>query len=132
MTARKLKGILCICLISAAVGLKAQTAKSRTYFKRAKFLMTSVDYGSVKAGKDYVGALIIINTADRPLKIREITQDCGCFNFEYSKGPVLKDDRTMVSVTLRNAPKGVFKHRAFIFFEGEKKPVLIPIKGRFN
>lgn len=127
-----MRSILFFCLFLFAQTAYTQNAvRPKVYNNKVKFLMTRIDLKDLKAGQDYVGLIMFINISDRPLKIREINNECSCFSATPDKKVILPGEKGIVTYTFKRPPKGAFNKKSFIFFNEIKGPVPIIISGTF-
>ena len=127
-----MRKLLFFLVFFSAQGISAQTVNSASiYENKVKFLMTRIDLKALKAGKDYVGLIMFINVSKRPLKIKEINNECSCFSASPDKRTIMPGEKGVITYTFKRPQKGAINKKSFIFFNEIKSPVPIVISGNF-
>ena len=126
--------VLLFCMLFSIAGIcqnNQDIPKSKTYYGKIKFHMTEVNFNNLKSGQNYVGLILISNITNKNVLIKEIVKDCGCVDVKISSKTVIPNENFPIEIKIVKAVKGKLSKKIFIYFVGEKLPVVISVKGNF-
>jgi len=96
--------LICAVVLGFAFTASAQTdAKPEFKFAAEKF-----DFGKVPQGKPVTTKFEYTNIGEEPLILTEVKPTCGCTIADYTKTPVKKGDKGIITITYNAAVAGAF------------------------
>ena len=100
-------------------------------FETANFLwiVTSHDFGKIKANKPVTHEFRFTNSGDAPLVISSVQASCGCTVTDYSKDPIPPGSEGYVKATYNAAKLGVFSKTVTVNANAAESVVQLTIKG---
>lgn len=59
---------------------------------------TVFDLGEMRLGESYKAAFVLTSTSDKPLVLLDAKTNCSCTKVEFSKKPLMKGEKTTLTV----------------------------------
>jgi len=87
-----------------------------------------VDLGKIPLGKPVSVEFEFTNKGKDAVIIKSVTTSCGCTVADYSKKPILSDEKSIIKATYNAGNVGAFTKAITVNFENEETKVL-NIKG---
>lgn len=128
---------LSLVLITAAFsGLFAQEKKQLLEVanenKRPEFKFETevFNFGTIKQGEKVTHEFVFTNIGNDPLYIMKAEGSCGCTVPEYSKEPILKNQKGKIKVTFDSAGKSGTQHKTVTLTSNAvQESMVLNIKG---
>lgn len=87
------------------------------------------NFGEIRQGRPVKFVFRYKNTGDAPLTLETVRTTCGCTAAEWTEGPVEPGNMGEISVEYDAYQGGSFKKKIKVFFEEQKKPEILWIRG---
>jgi len=91
--------LICAVLLGFAITVKAQTSVQAEF----KFNEEKHDFGKIPQGKPVTTKFEFTNVGDEPLILANVAPTCGCTIADYTKAPVKKGDKGVITITYNAA-----------------------------
>ena len=98
-------------------------------FAVASWASTEINVGSVEQGKPVTQEFSFTNTGSLPLVITSVQTSCGCTASEWTKEPVLPNQKASIKVTYNAATVGNFSKTITVMSNAEAPSVQLTLKG---
>jgi len=96
--------MICAVIIGFTVTASAQTDNKAEF----KFTEEKHDFGKVPQGKPVTVKFEYTNVGEEPLILSNVQPTCGCTIADFTKTPVLKGAKGIITITYNAAVAGVF------------------------
>ncbi|MEO6521025.1 MAG: DUF1573 domain-containing protein [Mucilaginibacter sp.] len=96
--------MICAVIIGFTVTVSAQTDNKAEF----KFAEEKHDFGKVPQGKPVTVKFEYTNIGEEPLILSNVQPTCGCTIADFTKTPVLKGAKGIITITYNAAVVGVF------------------------
>jgi hypothetical protein len=96
--------MICAVIIGFTVTASAQTDNKAEF----KFAEEKHDFGKVSQGKPVTVKFEYTNIGEEPLILSNVQPTCGCTIADFTKTPVLKGAKGVITITYNAAVAGVF------------------------
>jgi Protein of unknown function (DUF1573) len=83
-----------------------------------------IDLGKIPQGKPVTVQFEFSNKAKEPVIISNVTTSCGCTVADYSKKPIMKNEKSTIKVTYNAANAGAFSKDITVILANEETQVL--------
>ena len=98
-----------ICAVFLGLAFTANTAMAQDDTKAEfKFTEEKHDFGKVPQGKPVTVKFEYTNIGEEPLILSNVQPTCGCTIADFTKTPVLKGAKGIITITFNAAVAGVF------------------------
>ncbi len=98
--------------------------------QRMEVTSPSIDCGQVQYRNPVSADFEILNKGNRPLRIDEVRVSCGCTTVDYPTTEIAADGKFSLHVTYDAQQMGSFDKLVAVYANGEKKPLVLHLKGR--
>lgn len=109
--------LICAVVLGFAFNASAQDNKKADF----KFTEEKHDFGKVPQGTPVTTQFVFTNTGEEPLILAEVKPTCGCTIADYTKTPVKKDAKGVITITYNAAVAGAF-NKTIIVTSNAKTP----------
>lgn len=83
-----------------------------------------IDLGKIPQGKPVTVQFEFTNKGNEPVIITNVTTSCGCTVADYSKKPILVNEKSTITATYNAANIGVFTKAVTVTFANKETKVL--------
>lgn len=124
-------GICCATFSNAQLlaSIAPTKAVDRSPFAVASWSATEITLGSIEQGKPVTQEFSFTNTGSVPLVISSVQTSCGCTASEWTKEPVLPNQKASIKVTYNAANVGTFSKTITVVSNAEAPSVQLTLKG---
>lgn len=91
--------LICAVLVAFVINAKAQTSAQAEF----KFNEEKHDFGKIAQGKPVTTKFEYTNVGDEPLILSNVAPTCGCTIADYTKTPVKKGEKGIITITYNAA-----------------------------
>lgn len=116
--------LILFCYISLAQNVPQPEKQSDILFKTTVF-----DFGDI----EYMGGakcdFIFKNISKTPVALTNVKASCGCTSPEWSKEPIKKRKKGVVTVSYDTKRIGKFSKTIYVYTNASQQPIMLRIKG---
>ncbi len=118
-------------LYIAKIKGKAVTLKKETFATTVKLLSPKlVNWGTFSKKETKTHEIVLQNTGNKPLIIRDVDTSCGCIKVEYSRKLVQPNDKVKITLRYEADKEGFFSKKVKIFCNTQEgTPLSLLFKG---
>jgi hypothetical protein len=109
--------LICAVVLGFTITASAQTDNKAEF----KFAEEKHDFGKIPQGKPVTYAFAYTNTGEEPLIISDVKPTCGCTIADFTKTPVLKNGKGVITITFNAAVVTVF-NKTIVVTSNAKTP----------
>src|SRR5476651_2685296 len=109
--------ILCAVILGFTITASAQTDNKAEF----KFASEKFDFGKIPQGKPVTTKFEYTNVGEEPLILTEVKPTCGCTIADYTKTPVKKGDKGVITITYNAAAVAPF-NKTIVVTSNAKTP----------
>jgi len=117
--------ILCAVILGFTITASAQTDNKAEF----KFASEKFDFGKIPQGKPVTTKFEYTNIGEEPLILTEVRPTCGCTIADYTKTPVLKDQKGVITITFNAPVAGVFSKTIVVTSNAKTPQKFLVISG---
>ncbi len=122
-----MKKIVTLCAV--VIGFMTMTAMQPVAQAEFKFIAEAHNFGKIPQGKPVSYAFTFTNIGDQPLIITAVEPACGCTAANYTKTPVKKGERGIITLTYNAAASGAFTKLATVRSNANTPVKVLSFKG---
>jgi hypothetical protein len=90
------------------------------------------DFGEIDRGKPVAFRFEFRNTASDTILLQTVRTTCGCTAAQYTETPIAPGATGSVNIEYDAAQNGSFTKKIRVFFDRQRKPEILRIRGRVN
>src|ERR1700733_3137087 len=109
--------ILCAVLLGFTVTASAQTDNKAEF----KFVSEKYDFGKIPQGKPVTTKFEFTNIGEEPLILTDVKPTCGCTIADYTKTPIAKNAKGVITITYNAMAVGGFS-KSIVVTSNAKTP----------
>lgn len=117
------------CNAQLLASIASTKAIAASPFAVASWAATEITLGSIEQGKPVTQEFSFTNTGSLPLVISSVQTSCGCTASEWTKEPVLPNQKASIKVTYNAANVGTFSKTITVVSNAEAPSVQLTLKG---
>ncbi len=88
------------------------------------------NFGKLQFKKETECSFEFYNTGTSPLIIYDVKPSCGCTAADWTKKPLKSRNSGEITIKYDSAFPGMFNKEVAVYFNGQKSPVILRIKGQ--
>lgn len=117
--------LICAVVLGFAFTASAQTDTKPEF----KFNEESHDFGKIPQGKPVTTQFVFTNIGEEPLILTNVQPTCGCTIADYTKTPVKKGDKGIITITYNAAATAPFSKGIVVTSNAKTPQKTLIIKG---